>query len=72
MCFNPNPPQSAIDRVISSYSPTIKALAYAREKATAPSDQRQKTLFIGMPKTPDERDLPFVRQTNYKRYFRRI
>ena len=27
------PPQTALDRVISSYAPTVKSLAYARERA---------------------------------------
>ena len=29
-----NPPLCAIDRVISSYAPTVKSLAYARERVT--------------------------------------
>ena len=28
------PPQTALDRVISSYAPTVKSLAYARERGS--------------------------------------
>jgi tetratricopeptide (TPR) repeat protein len=56
-----SPPRSAIDRVISSYTPTIKALAYAREMfIKASSSQKQKVILIGMPKTPHQQDLRFV------------
>jgi hypothetical protein len=56
-----NPPRSAIDRVISSYTPTVKALAYARERGTRVGDLKpQKALLVGMPKTPEWSDLPFV------------
>jgi len=50
-----------IDRVISSYAPTIKALAYAREReALARPLSEQKALLVGMPQTPGMKPLPFV------------
>ena len=56
-----SPPNTAIDRVISSYTPTIKALAYARErKQGIKTSLGQNAALIGMPKTPDLKDLPFV------------
>ena len=58
---NFNPPRTVIDRVISSYTPTVKALAYARERVkTLNNDGRQRALLVGMQKTPGCNDLPFV------------
>jgi len=59
--------KSVIDRVISSYTPTIKALAYARFRTHTFEDSADlKALLIGMPKTPGlpSGDLPFV-ETDY-------
>jgi tetratricopeptide (TPR) repeat protein len=57
------PPRSAIDRIISSYTPTIKALAYARERATTIKvcTEVQRVALIGMCETPGHQDLRFVR-----------
>ena len=56
-------PVSAIDRVISSYSPTVKSLAYAQERATRVGNvDGQNALLIGMPTTLDKKDLPFVKK----------
>ena len=56
---NSFPRRTALDRVISSYTPTVKALAYAWERSTkVESIQDQKCLVIGMPKTPEQKDLP--------------
>jgi tetratricopeptide (TPR) repeat protein len=53
--------QSAIDRVISSYTPTLKSLSYARERhASAESLESQKVMLVGMAKTPEQGDIPFV------------
>lgn len=55
--------RTAIDRVVSSYTPTIKALAYARERATQSEKQEQQAvLLVGMPNTPElpQSALPFV------------
>jgi CHAT domain-containing protein len=53
--------ESAYDRVISSYSPSIKALIHARGPvhltAVSRSD-RPKALIVTMPQTPDAKDLP--------------
>lgn len=43
--------QTALDRVISSYTPTIGALGYAR-RYTAPPPAPQRTLIVAMPSTP--------------------
>ena len=53
--------RNAIDHVISSYTPSLRALKYARERRKVVSQsEQQKVLLVGMPKTPDEADLPFV------------
>lgn len=50
---------NALDRVISSYSPTIKALDYARKKAAvSPADADQKVLLVAVSKTVNHDDLP--------------
>ena len=54
---------NVLDRVISSYTPTIKALAYAQEKVVKSSNSGvQCLLIVGMPRTPDQDDLPYVEQ----------
>ena len=57
-----NPPESALDRVVSSYAFTVKSLAYARERAAKVEKLGTNTnaILFGMPTTPDEMDLPFV------------
>jgi CHAT domain-containing protein len=53
--------QNVMDRVISSYTPTIKALAYARERSTALSNLlSHKVMLVAMSTTPAHTDLPFV------------
>ena len=49
--------QNALDRVISSYSPTIKALAYSRNR-TPLSSQISELLLVSMPDTPNQTPLP--------------
>ena len=57
------PPRSAIDRVISSYTPTVKFLSYSRERHDrVDASLIQRAVLIGMPKTPGHADLPFVRE----------
>ncbi|KAF2465813.1 uncharacterized protein BDR25DRAFT_294859 [Lindgomyces ingoldianus] len=51
------PRVSAIDRVISSYTPTIKLLQHARRPMKPISPGKQKILVLGMPKTPGQDDL---------------
>jgi tetratricopeptide (TPR) repeat protein len=51
--------RAVIDRVISSYTPTIRALRYARQQAAklhAPS----RSLIVAMPNTPGQAALPFA------------
>jgi hypothetical protein len=43
--------RTVIDRVISSYTPTIRALRYARQQATRDTPSR-RTLIVAMPTTP--------------------
>lgn len=53
------PSQATLECVISSYIPTVKSLAYARERIAEP-DQCQNAVLIAMPTTPAQNDLPFV------------
>ncbi|MFD3381976.1 CHAT domain-containing protein, partial [Streptomyces sp. NPDC058697] len=43
--------RTALDRIVSSYTPTIGALGYARQHTAAPPAQAQ-TLIVAMPSTP--------------------
>jgi tetratricopeptide (TPR) repeat protein len=58
------PPQTALDRVISSYSPTIKALAYARERIARANQNtpKEKAILVAMPTTPEKGILSFVKR----------
>lgn len=49
---------SVLDRVISSYTPTLRALAYARQRATPAAVER--ALVVSMPTTPLASPLPHV------------
>lgn len=53
--------EAVLDRVISSYTPTLRALVEARTGAGEPYPGSQRMLFVGMPHTPDQPDLPNVR-----------
>jgi tetratricopeptide (TPR) repeat protein len=53
--------QNAFSRAISSYTPSIKALQYAREKAKV-KPRNQSLLLVAMPKTPGADDLPGLRR----------
>ena len=56
-----NDSRNVIDRVISSYSPTLKALAFAREFREKERTQlHQNVMLVGMPTTPHQKNLPFV------------
>jgi CHAT domain len=53
--------RSVIDCVISSYTPTIKALAYARERSVrSRSATSQRAMLVGMLDTPEQNKLPSV------------
>lgn len=49
--------RTVLDRVISSYTPTVRALAHARTQPTAP-DATTPMLVVAMPRTPGATDLP--------------
>lgn len=53
--------ENTISRVISSYTPTIKALTYARSMRS-PTRPAPNVLLVTMPTTPDESDLYGVEQ----------
>ncbi|MGI9003930.1 MAG: CHAT domain-containing protein [Pseudonocardia sp.] len=52
------PPQAGVgrrtvmDRVVSSYTPTVRALGYVRERNGAPTDN-QRAVIVSMPTTPN-------------------
>ncbi|CZR68228.1 uncharacterized protein PAC_18127 [Phialocephala subalpina] len=55
--------ENTFSRVVSSYTPTMKALAYARECVSTKlkfSNDKPKLLIVTMPTTPGERPLPGV------------
>ncbi|OAG09323.1 TPR-like protein [Paraphaeosphaeria sporulosa] len=63
------PTECAYYRAISSYTPTIKALQYAQQRAKSigPSCYDPwKVLTITMPKTPGARDLPATREETHE------
>lgn len=61
---NADPLQNTMCYAVSSYTPTIKALSYAREKDLTilgrGTDSRSRMLLVTMPVTPGEADLPDV------------
>lgn len=52
-----SPPRTVLDRVVSSYTPTLTALTSAR-RAPSRDENRATMLAVGMPDTPDADDLP--------------
>lgn len=54
--------RTALDRVVSSYIPTVKALQYAKDRATKLERQREQVslLVVAMPTTPERSSLPFA------------
>jgi CHAT domain-containing protein len=55
---------SVLDRVISSYTPTLRALIHARGRTyrTGPdtADPNEKLLLVSLPATPNQAFLPYV------------
>lgn len=54
---------TVLDRVVSSYTPTIRALAHARGRQISSIGPRTpRVLAVGMARTPDSADLPGARK----------
>ncbi|WP_327097118.1 CHAT domain-containing protein [Nocardia vinacea] len=54
----PGPSASVMDCVVSSYTPTLRALIDARDRAAKPPQRPGKMLAFALPTTPDLLDLP--------------
>jgi hypothetical protein len=54
------PGESVIDRVVSSYTPSLRALREARSDQGRRGPRLGRLLFVGMPETPDQPALPNV------------
>ncbi|WP_461035054.1 CHAT domain-containing protein [Streptomyces mayteni] len=53
--------RSVMDRVVSSYSPTVRALRYARERDRRPlpaDEEEHRAVIVAMPTTPGQQALP--------------
>ncbi|KAI9867359.1 MAG: hypothetical protein M1813_008917 [Trichoglossum hirsutum] len=57
---SPESSENTLSRVVSSYTPTFKALMYAREKDAPILDNKNRFLFVTVPETPGKSDLPEV------------
>lgn len=57
--------RTVMDRSISSYTPSIRALKYSRDR-TLNSAASQKALIVTMPATPGCRDLPMAEDEAYR------
>jgi tetratricopeptide (TPR) repeat protein len=49
--------KSVMDRVVSSYTPTIRTLRHARQRLAATTSTANRSLIVAMPATPGQRDL---------------
>lgn len=56
------PGEAVLDRVISSYTPTIRALLEARSDEGKQHPTPERMLLVGMPETPHQEELPNVRR----------
>ncbi|MFB6840017.1 CHAT domain-containing protein [Streptomyces sp. NPDC056361] len=54
-------PRTVMDRVVSSYTPTVRALRYARDRAASPSSSG-RLLAVALPETPGARPLGGARR----------
>ena len=54
------PGKAVLDRVVSSYTPTLRALVEARAGTDGPGAPPDRMLFVGMPETPGHVPLPNV------------
>lgn len=46
--------RAVLDRVVSSYTPTLRALAEARKPRPAAPEDARRLLFVGVPEVPDQ------------------
>ncbi|CAH0028954.1 unnamed protein product [Clonostachys rhizophaga] len=53
---------TVLDRVVSSYSTSIRSMIYTREQDFTPPRASSKALLIGMEHTPENSDLKFAKQ----------
>ena len=51
-------PKTVMDRVVSSYIPTVRSLSYARRPAAQASPGHGRAVVVAMPHTPHAADLP--------------
>jgi CHAT domain len=54
------PGEAVLDRAVSSYTPTLRALVEARAEAGRHTPGPERMLFVGMPTTPHRANLPNV------------
>ena len=54
--------RTTIDRVISTYIPTLRALGHAKSQLGARSSKTQQIFLASMPTTPNKGPLPFAAQ----------
>lgn len=50
-----------LDRVVSSYTPTLRALLHARAIESQVDPAQQRMHFVGLAETPGQADLPNVK-----------
>ncbi len=62
---------SVLDRVVSSYTPTLQALIHTRRRAAATASQEARPLLVAMPSTPGWPELPGAR-LEAERFLRRF
>ncbi|HEX4817958.1 MAG TPA: CHAT domain-containing protein [Nonomuraea sp.] len=55
-------PRTVIDRVVSSYTPTVRALVHARRPRPAGARGGDRIMVVAMPRTPGRASLPGVRR----------
>jgi hypothetical protein len=48
--------RTAVNRVVSSYVPTLRALAFARTRSQTLQRQRPKAKLIAIPNAPSKKD----------------
>ncbi|GAA3268824.1 hypothetical protein GCM10020218_008570 [Dactylosporangium vinaceum] len=58
--YHRSPGRAVLDRVVSSYTPTLRALLMARDEPPPRPAGSDRMLFVGMPDTPGQEPLPNV------------